>query len=62
MNWIYLPLWSTRVIAGMGVALLVLATVRWWRERRGAGGAGFAGARDWNAALRDVESSVALAT
>src|SRR2546423_10316773 len=35
MNWFYLPLWSTRVIAFIALALLVLAVVRWRRERRG---------------------------
>jgi hypothetical protein len=35
MNFVYLPPWSTKLIAGMALALLVLAAVRWWRESRG---------------------------
>ena len=35
MNWVFLPLWSTRIIAAIALALLALAAVRWWRERRG---------------------------
>ena len=35
MNLVYLPPWSTKLIAGIALALLVLAAVRWWRERRG---------------------------
>ena len=35
MNWIYLSPWNTRVIAAIALALLALATCRWWRERRG---------------------------
>ncbi len=35
MNWVFLPLWSTRIIAIIALALLALAAVRWWRERRG---------------------------
>lgn len=35
MNWLYMPLWSTRVIAVVAIALVLLALFRWWRERRG---------------------------
>jgi hypothetical protein len=35
MNWIYTPPWNARVIALVGLLLLVLAALRWWRERRG---------------------------
>ena len=35
MNLVYLPPWSTKLIAGIALALLVLAAVRWWRESRG---------------------------
>ena len=35
MNWLYTPAWSARLIAVVVVALLGLALVRWWRERRG---------------------------
>jgi hypothetical protein len=35
MNWIFLPPWSTRVIAVLVLALLALAAFRRWRERRG---------------------------
>jgi hypothetical protein len=35
MNLVYLPPWSTKLIAGIALALLLLAVVRWWRERRG---------------------------
>ena len=35
MNWVFLPPWSTRVIAALALALLALAVLRWWRERRG---------------------------
>jgi hypothetical protein len=35
MNWVYMPPWSTRIIAGLAVILFALALVRWWRERRG---------------------------
>jgi len=35
MNWVYLPPWSTRVIAAVTLVLLALAVLRWWRERRG---------------------------
>ena len=35
MNLVYLPPWSTKLIAGIALALLLLAAVRWWRERRG---------------------------
>lgn len=35
MNLVYLPPWSTRLIAGIALALLLLAAVRWRRERRG---------------------------
>lgn len=35
MNWIFLPAWSTRVIAAVALVLLALAALRWWRERRG---------------------------
>jgi hypothetical protein len=35
MNLVYLPPWSTRLIAGIAFGLLLLAAVRWWRERRG---------------------------
>jgi hypothetical protein len=35
MNLVYLPPWSTRVITGIAVGLLLLAALRWWRERRG---------------------------
>jgi hypothetical protein len=35
MNLVFFPPWSARLIAVVAVALLVLATVRWWRERRG---------------------------
>jgi hypothetical protein len=37
MTLIYTPPWSTRLIAGIAFALLALAVVRWWRERRGGG-------------------------
>jgi hypothetical protein len=36
MNLVYLPLWSTRVTAGIALALLLLGGLRWWREGRGA--------------------------
>ena len=35
MNLVYLPPWSTKLIAGIALALLLLAAVRWWRERGG---------------------------
>jgi len=35
MNLVYLPPWSTKLIAGIALALLLLAAVRWWREGRG---------------------------
>jgi hypothetical protein len=35
MNWVFLPPWSTRVVAAIALALLVLAAFRWWQERRG---------------------------
>ncbi len=35
MNLVYIPPWSTRLIAGIAVVLLSLAIVRWRRERRG---------------------------
>ena len=35
MNWLSMPLWSTRVIAVVAIALVLLALFRWWRERRG---------------------------
>lgn len=35
MNWVFTPAWSTRVIAAVALALLVLAALRVWRERRG---------------------------
>jgi len=35
MNLVYLPPWSTKLIAGIALALLLLVAVRWWRERRG---------------------------
>jgi hypothetical protein len=44
MNLVYLPPWSLRLIAGIALALLLLAAVRWWRERRGG----------WLLALRAV--------
>src|SRR6266540_1627545 len=34
MTWLYTPPWSARLIAAVALALLVLALVRWWRERR----------------------------
>src|SRR5437868_13107680 len=36
MNLVWLPPWSTRLIAALAFALLLMALVRWWRERRGA--------------------------
>jgi hypothetical protein len=36
MNLVYQPQWSTRVIAGIALALLLLVAVRWWREGRGS--------------------------
>jgi len=35
MNWVFLPPWSTRVVAAIALALLALAAFRWWQERRG---------------------------
>jgi hypothetical protein len=35
MNWILLPPWGTRGVAAMAAGLLLLAALRWWRERRG---------------------------
>src|SRR5882724_1213221 len=35
MSFVYLPPWSTRAIAGIAFGLLLLAAMRWWRERRG---------------------------
>ena len=35
MNLAYFPPWSARLIAGLALGLLLLAVVRWWRERRG---------------------------
>src|SRR5262249_42060001 len=35
MNWLFTPPWNTRVIAIIALALVTLAAVRWWRERRG---------------------------
>lgn len=35
MNLVYFPVWSTRVIAGIILAVLLLVVVRWWREGRG---------------------------
>ena len=35
MNWVFLPPWSTRVVAAIALALLALSAFRWWRERRG---------------------------
>lgn len=37
MNLVYMPAWSARVIAGIALALLLLAAVRCWREERGRG-------------------------
>jgi len=35
VSWLYTPAWSPRVIAAVAIALLALAGVRWWQERRG---------------------------
>jgi hypothetical protein len=44
LNWVYLPPWSTRIIAAVIVGLLVLTAVRRWREKRGAWSVAFRGA------------------
>src|SRR5947199_117936 len=35
MNLVFFPPWSARLLAGIAIALLLLAVVRWRRERRG---------------------------
>jgi hypothetical protein len=37
VNWVFLPPWGNRVIAAIALSLLVIALVRWRRERRGGG-------------------------
>src|SRR5258708_28810365 len=37
MNWVFMPSWSTRIIALVGVAMLILAVLRWARERHHTG-------------------------
>lgn len=34
-NWVYLPPWSTHLVATIAIALLALAALRAWREKRG---------------------------
>ncbi|HTL15599.1 MAG TPA: hypothetical protein VL793_00100 [Patescibacteria group bacterium] len=35
MKLIYLPPWNSRIVAAFAIALLLLAALRWWRERHG---------------------------